>query len=54
MRVFELFDFLAAIRNGTEEQRTRAHEAMLKIFSVLGEDDPLTIEYRRRLAAALF
>ena len=46
--------FLAAIRNGTEEQRTRAREAMLKIFSVLGENDPLTIEYRRRLAAALF
>jgi putative thioredoxin len=31
-----------------------AREAMLKVFSVLGEDDPLTQEYRRKLAAALF
>jgi thioredoxin-like negative regulator of GroEL len=31
-----------------------AREAMLKVFSVLGEDDRLTVEYRRRLAAALF
>ena len=46
--------FLAAVRNGTEEQRTEAREAMLKVFSVLGDDDPLTVEYRRRLAAVLF
>jgi putative thioredoxin len=46
--------FLAAVRNGTEDERKRAREAMLKVFSVLGEDDPLTAEYRRRLAAALF
>lgn len=46
--------FLAAVRNGTEEEKQRAREAMLKVFSVLGEEDPLTTEYRRRLAAALF
>jgi putative thioredoxin len=46
--------FLAAVRNGTDEERKQAREAMLKVFSVLGEDDPLTAEYRRRLAAALF
>jgi putative thioredoxin len=46
--------FLAAVRNGTEEDQTKAREAMLKVFSVLGEDDPLTAEYRRKLAASLF
>jgi len=46
--------FLAAVRNGSEGDRERAREAMLKVFAVLGEDDPLTAEYRRRLASALF
>jgi thioredoxin-like negative regulator of GroEL len=27
---------------------------MLKVFAVLGDEDPLTREYRRKLAAALF
>jgi putative thioredoxin len=46
--------FLAAVQNGTEEEKQRARDAMLKVFSVLGEDDPLTSEYRRKLATALF
>jgi putative thioredoxin len=46
--------FLAAVRNGGDEERRRAREAMLKVFSVLGEDEPLTAEYRRKLAAALY
>jgi putative thioredoxin len=46
--------FLAAVRNGTDDDRDRAREAMLKLFSVLGDQDPLTREYRRRLSAALF
>ena len=46
--------FLAAIRNGEAEDRDRAREGMVKVFSVLGEEDPLTAEYRRKLAAALF
>jgi putative thioredoxin len=46
--------FLAAVRNGADEDRERAREAMLKVFSVLGDDDPLTAEYRRRLASALY
>jgi putative thioredoxin len=46
--------FLAAVRNGRDEERREAREAMLKVFSVLGEEDPLTAEYRRKLAAALF
>ncbi|MGH2529531.1 MAG: tetratricopeptide repeat protein [Actinomycetota bacterium] len=31
-----------------------AREAMLEVFAVLGEDDPLVAEYRRKLANALF
>jgi len=31
-----------------------AREAMLDVFAVLGEDDPLVADYRRRLANALF
>jgi putative thioredoxin len=46
--------FLAAVRNGTPEEKQRARDAMLKVFSVLGDDDPLTSEYRRKLAIALF
>jgi putative thioredoxin len=44
--------FLQEIRAG--DQRDQAREAMLKLFAVLGDDDPLTVEYRRKLAAALF
>jgi len=46
--------FLAAVTNGGDGDRSEAREAMLKVFAVLGEDDPLTVEYRRKLAAALF
>lgn len=46
--------FLAAVQNGTEDERKQAREAMLKVFSVLGEEHQLTAEYRRKLAAALF
>jgi putative thioredoxin len=44
--------FLQEIRGG--EQRDEAREAMVKLFAVLGDDDPLTVEYRRKLAAVLF
>lgn len=46
--------FLAAVRNGTDEDRVRARDGMLKLFAVLGDEDPLTQEYRRKLAAELF
>jgi putative thioredoxin len=46
--------FLAAVQNGSEQDRRQAREAMLKVLSVLGEEHPLTAEYRRKLAAALF
>jgi putative thioredoxin len=46
--------FLAAVMNGGAEDRDTGREAMLKVFAVLGEEDPLTVEFRRKLAAALF
>jgi putative thioredoxin len=33
---------------------TEARQAMLEVFAVLGDDDPLVPEYRRKLANALF
>ncbi len=48
-----LESFLRLVMDGGE-QREPAREAMLKLFAVLGDDDPLTQEYRRKLAAALF
>jgi len=41
---------LAGVQRGIDESRT----AMIEIFQLLGEEDPLTAEYRRKLAAALF
>jgi putative thioredoxin len=43
---------LASVKSG--EDRDAAREAMLKLFAVLGEDDPLVAEYRPKLAAALY
>jgi putative thioredoxin len=34
--------------------RDTAREAMVTVFTALGDDDPLVPEYRRRLASALF
>jgi putative thioredoxin len=31
-----------------------ARQAMIEVFTVLGDDDPIVAEYRRKLAAALF
>ncbi len=45
--------FLRTVMAGGE-QRDRARDAMVKLFAVLGDQDPLTQEYRRKLAAALF
>ncbi len=40
---------LGALRDDPE-----ARQAMLEVFAVLGDDDPLVVEYRRKLANALF
>jgi len=44
---------LGAVRYAPED-RDEARAAMLDIFAVLGEDDPLVGEYRAKLASALF
>jgi len=36
------------------DTREEARVAMLDIFELLGQDDPLTAQYRRKLASALF
>ncbi len=48
-----LAEFLREVQAGGGGSDS-AREAMLKVFSVLGEEDRLTVEYRRKLAAALF
>jgi putative thioredoxin len=35
-------------------ERDAAREAMVTVFTAIGDDDPLVPEYRRRLASALF
>jgi putative thioredoxin len=44
---------LELVRSGGDD-RDAAREAMVKVFAVLGDGDPLTAEYRRKLAQALF
>jgi thioredoxin-like negative regulator of GroEL len=39
---------------GDGEDRTRARDLMVKVFEVLGDEHPLTREYRPRLARSLF
>jgi thioredoxin-like negative regulator of GroEL len=34
--------------------RTRIREVMVGVFTQIGQDHPLSQEYRRRLAAALY
>ena len=45
--------FLREVRSGGE-YRDDARDAMTKLFAVLGDEDPLVQDYRRKLAAALF
>jgi putative thioredoxin len=37
-----------------QDDRDAARAAMVDVFAVLGDDDPIVAEYRRRLASALF
>lgn len=43
---------LAAIENN--ENKTRAKELMVKAFHLLGNENPLTLDYRRKLSRVLF
>ncbi|MFO1472597.1 MAG: tetratricopeptide repeat protein [Turneriella sp.] len=43
---------LAAIENNNH--KPRAKELMVKAFHLLGNENPLTLDYRRRLSRALF
>ena len=45
---------LDGLLEALEEDRDAARAAMLDIFAVLGEDDPLVSDYRRKLTNALF
>ena len=47
-------DNLLAIVRVKGETKDEARLAMLDIFGVLGDEHPLTMSYRRRLASALF
>jgi len=45
---------LEGMLDALDDDREAAREAMVDVFAVLGDDNPLVVEYRRRLARALF
>jgi len=45
---------LDAMLAALDDDRDSARSAMVDLFSVLGDEDPLVIEYRRKLTNALF
>ena len=45
---------LAGMLQALGDDRDEARDAMVTIFTAVGDEDPLIPEYRRRLAAALF
>ena len=45
---------LTEIADATPERRERLREVAVAVFEHLGQDDPTTVAYRRRLAAALY
>jgi putative thioredoxin len=47
-------DALDGMLEALTEDRDAAREAMLDVFAVLGDDDPLVQDYRRKLTNALF
>ncbi|MBI4259014.1 MAG: thioredoxin [Actinobacteria bacterium] len=48
-----LDELIAAVRE-EEQHRAEARQSVLDVFAVLGDEDPITREYRPRLANALF
>lgn len=49
-----LEESLTVVQTAQGEAREEARKLMVQIFSLLGSEDPLTGEYRRRLTMALF
>ncbi|MGZ6545182.1 MAG: tetratricopeptide repeat protein [Actinomycetota bacterium] len=49
-----MHDALAGMLAALADDRDGAREAMVDVFAVLGDDDPLVIEFRRKLTNALF
>jgi putative thioredoxin len=45
---------LGGMLRALADDRESARDAMVAVFTVLGDDDPLVLEYRRRLTNALF
>jgi thioredoxin len=45
---------LAEVQAADPERRDRIRAVMVALFDELGQDDPLSAQYRRRLATALF
>jgi putative thioredoxin len=45
---------LAGMLQALGDDRDAARDAMVTVFTAVGDDDPVVQEYRRRLAAALF
>ena len=45
---------LAEIADASPERRERLRDLALAVFLDLGQDDPVTTAYRRRLATALY
>jgi len=45
---------LAQAADADEERRERIREVMVAIFQELGQDDPVAVSYRRRLATTLY
>ena len=51
-RALELI--VEAVPNASPEERDRLREVAVALFERLGQEDPVTVGYRRRLASALY
>jgi putative thioredoxin len=49
-----LASLLEQVRGATGEERDRLRQEMLAIFEELGQEDPLTVRFRRQLATVLY
>jgi thioredoxin-like negative regulator of GroEL len=49
-----LATLLAAVEDADTDRRDRLRELAVRLFADLGHEHPLTLRYRRRLAAALY